>query len=170
MAIPRDGPIAADVSGEAASGDGPARSTRAGATDGPMQRQAWDLYTWRAGGPAIAAGDGLHIEKPRLPPGCRWTLMLASGAAGEHRAMLGLRGTPASADCREFFNATLSQSGYRCEQPWRTWGGVWLARFRREGPGAPQSLQIQLADDPRGGMLGLVHVQGREAAAPPARD
>lgn len=170
MAIPRDGPIAADVSGEAASADGGVPSTKGSATDGRMQRPAWDVYTWRAGGPAAAAGDGLHIEKPNLPPGCHWTLMLASGADGEHRAMLGLRGATSSADCREFFNATLSQDGYRCEQPWRTWGGVWHARFRREGTGAPQSLQIQLADDPRGGMLGLVHVQGREATAPPARD
>jgi hypothetical protein len=168
MAVPRGEPIAPSAAGKAAASEGRQAADVAHA-NGPSQHRAWDVYTWRGSSAGGGTGEGHVAQRPSLPPGCRWTLVLAGGAAGEYGAMLGLRGSVAAADCRRFFDAALLQDGYRCELAWRNWGGVWHARFRRDGSAAHGLLEIQLADDPQGGVLGLVHLQGRKPTSASAQ-
>jgi hypothetical protein len=116
----------------------------------PTDEEACTLLVYEAG--QEATRDRPAGEEFSLPAGLRRTLTLR----GQGETSIGLAGEISPRLASRELDQFLSSRGWT-SAGWRQIGAAWHNRYRGTGPSAP-SVNVQLSDDGRGGLLGLIVV------------
>ena len=119
----------------------------------------WTLYVFHVAGPASAAAGGL--PQIALPAGSRRLVSMRVAGGG---SMTTFQGAARIGGWQRFFDDWFSSHGWTSRGGWPSAGPARHCRYRPAGGRPSASVEVEIAEDGRGGLTGLVLVN------PPARE
>jgi hypothetical protein len=117
--------------------------------------EQWTLYVFHAAGPARAAADGL--PEVALPAGSRRLVSMRVAGGG---SMATFQGAARASGWQRFFDDWFSSHGWTAGEGWTSAGPVRHCRYRPAAGHGSASAEVEIADDGRGGLTGLLMLEG----------
>ena len=117
--------------------------------------EQWTLYVFHAAGPARAAADGL--PEVALPEGSRRLVSMRVAGGG---SMTTFQGAAQASGWQRFFDDWFSSHGWTSGEGWPSAGPVRHCRYRPAAGHGSASVEVEIADDGRGGLTGLLMLEG----------
>jgi hypothetical protein len=113
----------------------------------------WTLYVFHAANPVATATGGL--PEVALPEGSRRLVTMRVAGGG---SMTTFQGAARIGGWQRFFDDWFSSHGWTSGGGWPSAGPMRHCRYRPAGGRSPASAEVEIAEDGRGGLTGLVMV------------
>jgi hypothetical protein len=114
----------------------------------------WTLYVFHPASSATTAAAG-GLPEISLPAGSRRLVSMRVAGGG---SMTTFQGAARIGGWQRFFDDWFSSHGWTSGDGWPSGGPAWHCRYRPADGRSPASVEVEIADDGRGGLTGLVMV------------